>query len=142
VGTQIIRQKKASHSSFFLFHAHSLNLPSPTPCHRQKHLPFSVPMLRSPFSGSGCTGGQYSNAETGTGPYPVSNKNSIICAICILYTTAKIMSIRIIHGTTVFAHPEKGFFCQIMVLTTDQDAFETQVHLWFTVTTYTVYVNE
>jgi hypothetical protein len=47
-------------------------------------------------------------------PYPVSNKNIIICAI---YTAAKIMSIRSIHGTTVFAHPKKGFLGQIMVLT-------------------------
>jgi hypothetical protein len=51
-------------------------------------------------------------------PYPVSNKNSIICAI---YTAAKIMTIMSIQLTV---HPEKGFFCQVTVLI-GQNAFET-----------------
>jgi hypothetical protein len=42
---------------------------------------------------------------------------------CTIYTTAKIMCIRSIHGTTVFAHPEKR------ILGTNhgtyQNAFET-----------------
>jgi hypothetical protein len=57
-------------------------------------------------------------------PVQKTNRPLLASQSVIRGTGSGFHSIRSIHGTTVFAHQEKGFFCQIKVLT-DQNAFET-----------------